>query len=273
MFINRLSPSKLKCYNDCKLKYKLRYIDYLDEDFNPNTNTDALQYGSYIHKIFEDGNDATTIEELQTIAADLRDSYHFGPEKDKNTQKNLRNFLALQEKLRSKCEDVSTEMFFAVEVGDDITLNGIIDRIVKNEKGEYLVIDYKTSKQAISKMDMFKDPQMIIYAFAIHKMFNVPYSKIRVAHYYPHLDKIVDLTYTSGHININIKKALKKVWDIRKRKKDDFFAEPNRYCRWCGYYDICPKGNGSEQLLQETVMEHKEKKKAEKAEAKKKFPV
>jgi RecB family exonuclease len=271
MFINRLSPSKLKVYSDCKLKYKLRYIDYLDEDFNPNTNTDALQYGSYIHKVFEDGNDATTIEELQTLAADLRENYQFGPEKDKNTQKSLENFLALQEKLRSKCEEVSTEMNFAVDVGNDITLNGIIDRIVKNENGDYLVIDYKTSKQAISKMDMFKDPQMIIYAFAIHKMFDVPYSKIKVAHYYPHLDKLVDMSYTSGHINVHIKKALKKVWDIRKRKKDDFFAEPNRFCRWCGYYDICPKGNGSEQLLQETVNEHKEKRKAEKA--KKDFPV
>jgi RecB family exonuclease len=52
MFINKVSPSKIKVYDECKLKYKFKYIDYLPEK---DTNTDALQFGSYIHKIFEDG--------------------------------------------------------------------------------------------------------------------------------------------------------------------------------------------------------------------------
>lgn len=266
MFINKLSPSKLQVYSDCKLKYKLRYIERLSEDLNPNLNTDALQYGSYIHKIFEDGNDATTIEELEQLAEDLRPNYHFPDEKMKNTQKSLENFLALQEKLRSKTEDVSTEMAFSVDCGNDIALNGIIDRVVKNENGEYLVIDYKTSKRAKTKMDLFKDPQMVIYAFAIAQMFKVPVNKIRCAHYYPHLDKLVDIQYTQAHVNNEVKKAIQKVWEIRKKKADEFPPRPNTFCRWCPFYTVCPKGEGSEKLLSEALAADKEKKAAKKTE-------
>ena len=59
MFINKVSPSKIKAYLECKKKYKFRYIDKLYEVYNKNSNTDALQFGSFIHKVFEDGVHAT----------------------------------------------------------------------------------------------------------------------------------------------------------------------------------------------------------------------
>ena len=53
MFINTISNSKRDTFNQCKLKYRYRYVERIaDYDLS---NTDALHFGSYIHKIFEDG--------------------------------------------------------------------------------------------------------------------------------------------------------------------------------------------------------------------------
>lgn len=240
-------------YDTCKLQYKLKYIDYLPDDYNGITNTDALQYGSYIHKIFEDGVEAKEVDELFTLATTLRKNYHFGPEKDKATEGNLKNFFHLNERLASKTVHIAAEQSFAIEIKDGFAINGIIDRIVKNKAGEYLVIDYKTSKRSMTKTEMYNDPQMVMYAFAISKMYNVPTSKVRVAHYYPHKDLLVDIKYTTAHVNNFMRKLVEKIWEIRKRKKSEFFPEVNQYCKWCGYYDICPRGQGTERILRETL--------------------
>lgn len=253
MFIKRISPSKLKVYDTCKLQYKLKYIDFLPEEYNSTQNTDALEYGKYIHKIFEDGMGETDVKKLQEIADKVKPNYRVTPEKDKNTEASIKNFAKLNEKLATACEDVSAEKSFAIEIKDNYAINGVIDRIVKNQDGEYLVIDYKTSKRAVKKTDLYTDEQMIMYAFAVSYLYKVPIEKIRLAHYYPHLDKLVDIRYERGKINNFMRKLTDKVWKIRKAKKDDFFAEPNRLCRFCGFYDICPKGLGSDRVLKETL--------------------
>ena len=65
MFINTISESKSKIFKECQLKYRYRYVDRFKEE---SKNTDALHFGSYIHKIFEDGYQATTLNDLTVIA-------------------------------------------------------------------------------------------------------------------------------------------------------------------------------------------------------------
>ena len=68
MYIKGFSPSKLNTFDECQLKYKYKYIHYLKEMYNEKASKDALQYGSYIHKILEDGVHCTTVEELREHA-------------------------------------------------------------------------------------------------------------------------------------------------------------------------------------------------------------
>ena len=106
-------------------------------------STDALQFGSYIHKIFEDGVDAESVDELMEHATRLRNSYQFTG-RAADIVKCVTNFHKFNGALT---ESVSTEMKFKVEVIPDLEVNGIIDRVVKGSEGGYLVIDYKTSKR------------------------------------------------------------------------------------------------------------------------------
>jgi len=238
MFISQLSASKLNTYNECQLKYKLRYHDRLDPVFNEGLNTDALHYGSFVHKVLEDGLNEDTVEGLMKIAEKERKNYEFNNSKLKNFNDILVNFLKLNAQLS---ETVSVEEIFKIDIGDDMALNGIIDRVVKGENGKYLVIDYKTSKRAKKKVELFQDDQMKMYTYAVSKLYKVPISKIVVAHYYPHYDKLV--TFSRQDIAFFLRKAKEKMWQIRKKKGPDFFASRNMFCNWCGYKDVCPVFN------------------------------
>ena len=260
MFINKVSPSKIKVYDECKLKYKFKYIDYLPEK---ETNTDALQFGSFIHKVLEEGVTATTEEELFEIAKIVKSQYKFDEDaRERQTVKCIKNFVNFNNSL-SSCEQVSTEQMFAVELKQGYAVNGIIDRVVKSQDGNYLVIDYKTSKRASTKRQLFHDPQMLLYAYAISVLYKVPIASVTLAHYYPHLDKLVNIKFSEPHVLMYMKKLTQKIWEIRKKKKDDFFPQVNQFCDWCGYRDMCPKQNPTTHLAEyaEAVKNKKPRKK------------
>tara|TARA_R110000744_G_scaffold186985_5_gene306429 strand:+ start:259 stop:1059 length:801 start_codon:yes stop_codon:yes gene_type:complete len=257
MFINKVSPSKLKTYLECKAKYKFKYVEYLRDIYNPNSNTNALQFGSYVHKILELGVNATTLLELQDLAKSLRKNYKFSSAKEKDMDKILKNFLSLNERLE---ETVSTEFPFEIDMPDDVKANGIIDRVVKGKTGKYLVIDYKTSRRPATKESLFKDPQMLMYAYAIAKMYNAPLEDVTVAHYYPHLDKIISICYGTTQVSLFLRELKERVWEIRKKKKEDLNPSLNQFCDWCQYKTLCPEFGGTPKMLEEAKAAEKIKK-------------
>ena len=253
MFIKGFSPSKLNTFDECQKKFLYKYVHYLPEDYNDNTSQDALQYGSYIHKILEDGVEAESVEELKEHAIRLRPNYQFeGREED--TLKCIKNFFRFNSKLT---ESLSTEMKFKVEVLPDLEVNGIIDRVVKGETGKLLVIDYKTSKREKTKRELYMDPQLMIYTAAIAQMFELRVTDVTVAHYYPLTGNLVSVKYTPSHIASFLKKVDQKKWDIRKKKADDFKPRLNQFCDWCGYKNLCPKFGGTEKMLEEAISARK----------------
>lgn len=240
MFIKTISESKRQTFNQCKLKYNFRYVERIPDP--EEANTEALHFGSYIHKILEDGVAATSEEELTRIAEDVRGSYKVSKKYDGKDSQCISNFLKFNANLK---ETVATEMVFEVEIKDDISLNGVIDRVIKGTNGGYLVIDYKTSKREKSKIDLYQDSQLKGYVYAIHKMYNVPIKNIVAAHYYPLTNNFVDVTYSVPQINAHVKKITDEVWKIRKSKKEDMKPSRNEFCSWCQYQTICPEFNDS----------------------------
>ena len=142
MYIKTISESKYQTFKQCKLKYRYRYVERLPEP--EESNTDALHFGSYIHKILEDGVNAKTQEELVQIAEEVKGTYKVSEKYSGKDLKCIQNFLKFNEQLENT---VACELVFEVPVKDDITLNGVIDRVIKGKDGGYLVIDYKTSKR------------------------------------------------------------------------------------------------------------------------------
>jgi RecB family exonuclease len=240
MFINTISNSKRDTFAQCKLKYRYKYVDRLKE--YDLSNTDALHFGSYIHKIFEDGAGATELSELKRLAEEQKENYKFSSEYNKKIEPCLKNFL----RLNASFPEVGTsELHFDLEIADKITLNGYIDRIIKGQDGGCLVIDYQTGKRQKSKVELYQDQQLKGYVYAVHKLYDVPLNKITAAHYYPVTDTFVNVQYTANQIHAHIRSVVDDVWKIRKSKKEDLVPMRNNFCNWCQYKSLCPEFNDS----------------------------
>ena len=106
--------------------------------------------------------------------------------------------------------------------------------------------------------------QMRGYTYAIHKLYNVPYSDIVAAHYYPITDTFVHVSYGVPQINAYLNTVRDEVWKIRKAKKIDLTPVQNDFCNWCAFKSICPEFTDPF-----TVGKRLEEIKQQKAEAKK----
>lgn len=212
-------------------------------------NKDALNFGSYIHKILELGYEKTELKDLLTIAEESKKLYKIPEEKEAKTEICLRNFLQFNSALT---ETVGIELVYEIKHDEknDISLNGIIDRIVKSPEGEYLVVDYKTSKRELKKHELYQDHQMQGYAYAVHKLFKVPLDKITVAHFYPVTGNLVSVKYSWPQISSYLRKKTETVWNIRKKKTDEFPPSKNQYCWWCGYSGLCPEFSSPQKITE-----------------------
>lgn len=220
------------------MKYCFRYVDRLPEP--EEANTEALHFGSYIHKVLEEGVEATTQDELEKIAEDVKGTWTISEKYDGKDSVCFRNFLEFNSGLKGS---IATELVFEVPVKDDITLNGVIDRVIKGKDGGYLVIDYKTSKREKSKVDLYQDSQLKGYVYAISKLYDVPVKNIVAAHYYPLTNNFVHVQYSVPQINAHVKNIVDEVWKIRKKKKADLKPSRNDFCNWCAYKGLCPEYN------------------------------
>jgi len=264
MFIKTISESKYQTFKECKLKYRYRYVDRLPEP--GAANTEALHFGSYIHQVLEEGVEAKDLAELEELSKGIKGSYKVSKKYDGKDLICFRNFLKFNAKL-GKTEGI--ELVFEVPLEGDITLNGVIDRIIKGSDGGYLVIDYKTSKREKSRVELYQDSQLKGYAYAVHKLYNVPLSKITAAHYYPLTNNFVHVKYSIPQINAHVKTVVKKVWDIRKAKKEDMRPSRNQFCDWCVWQKKhCPEFSDG-YSVQKAVEESKQEKKRLNEEKKK----
>tara|TARA_R110000782_G_scaffold184388_2_gene274673 strand:+ start:34489 stop:35361 length:873 start_codon:yes stop_codon:yes gene_type:complete len=245
MFINSISASKSDVIDQCLWKYYLRYV--LRYPGFGSKNEDALNFGSFIHKVFEEGYKLKDFKSLLKVAEAERPTYRVPFRENDRMKACLENFLSWNQKLG---ETVATEGAYKIplDVERDIEFIGIIDRVIKGTDGSYLVIDYKTSKREKKKKDLLNDKQLMGYAFAIHRTYNIPYDKIYCSHYYPLSNNFVSVRFSKFQIFQWEKKEIDKVWKIRKKKKDEFYSQRNVFCDWCEYQPACDKFNCSSEV-------------------------
>lgn len=246
MYISAISASRSDIIDECLWKYYLKYVEYLKG--NKKKNEESLNFGSYIHKIFEICYNTDDRKIFEKVAEEHKSTYGIQFGMKPQTEKCIDNFLKFNASLNK--EHVSTEMAFEVFLDEknDIKFRGVIDRIIKGTDGGYLVIDYKTSKRQKTKTELLTDKQMCGYAYAMNLLYGVPYSKIWCGHYYPLTNTFVTVQFTSMQVYQWKKKEIEKVWRIRKLKKGQFPAQRNQFCDFCEFKEgYCIKFNSQEE--------------------------
>jgi len=235
----RTSYSALNTFQTCGLKYKFQNIDKIK---TPKSK-EAI-FGTIIHSVLKFLHTPQaippTIEEVLEYYNNLWNSEIYEDKQEEvavlsNGVRILQDYYAKNNPKNFNIIDLETR--FNLDITEDITLAGIIDRIDKLEDGSFEIIDYKTGKKLPSQQDIDNDFQLSIYNMAITDRWPKLDQPIKLSLYYlKHGIKLSSLRTPE-----QIAQTKQIILDIIEEiKKGNFVPTPNALCDWCGYQKECP---------------------------------
>ncbi len=258
---SRFSYSQLAGFSKCPYQYKLSYIMRV-----PIFGKAVFSYGKTMHATLEEffklvvgkqqskqtdlftknskktgkqkiGN-LVSFDELMGLFESvwLDEWYEDKEQKEKyytQAKKTLKIFYSQIKDQVNQTED--TEKPFNLKI-DNYTLRGVIDRIDRTEKGELVIVDYKTGKpKEQGKLGPEDKMQLLIYQIAAEEVLQEKVDKL----IYYYLDNNSSVEFIGQEkdkekVKNNISNLIKKI------NQSDFVATPNHFiCKFCDFSKIC----------------------------------
>ncbi|HOU79070.1 MAG TPA: PD-(D/E)XK nuclease family protein [Candidatus Pacearchaeota archaeon] len=258
------SHSRLSTFEQCPLKYKLRYIDKIKPEIE---KTIEAHLGSSVHdtlewiynSVKENSEKSPTLDEIinhyiKIWKKDLTQNILIV--KKQLTQADYFNkgiqFLAdyYQEYYPFKDGTIECEKEITIKLDENTQIKGFIDRLVYDlENNRYEIHDYKTAGTLPSQEKMDQDRQLALYSIAIKELYGQDKEVLLVWHYLAYNHKIISKR-TREQLE-NLKEETKNlIKDIQNTKV--FLPNKSILCEWCEYKSICPEWNFE---IQEKVSE------------------
>ena len=241
-----LSKSSLSCFLQCPQKYKLLYVDNL-QDVIPRSpqaqrglNVHEFCFQSYDHLKIVSGSlvyDVDWVDEKLSLANG--EESHF-----------LRNFLQMEEERWEICKEMAPknpEEYFIPFMREKrlenkgLEIVGIVDRVDKKFNGNFCVVDIKTEKPDYRPWRLTElRREMAFYKILVECSGELPEGKCveDFAIYYPHdnsvlYEKFSTLTLTALRKNMGYMRGA-----IGRK---DFPCRVTIYCRYCECVNLgCP---------------------------------
>ncbi len=249
------SHSKLDTFEQCRLKYKYRYIDKIVPEI---PKTIEAHFGIVIHKTLEwfynkimEG----TIPSINDLIFYYSDTW--GEEYDPNIEiidksQTLEGYFNrgvefltsyYTKNFPFKDNTIGTEEKIEISLGEtgEIKLVGYVDRLVHNlEKDEIEIHDYKTTNSVLMKEKIENSRQLALYSIGIKEIFGREKNVSMVWHFLAH-----DVKFSSRKTNEELEELKKEVVELIKRIESttDFPANVSRLCDWCDFRNICTARN------------------------------
>jgi len=238
----KLSYSQLEDYKTCPWKYRYKYVLKI-----PAPPTPPMSFGISLHETLREfeirrmRGENITLADLLAIFAQhfLSGGYRDPKEKEayrRRGKKMLRDFYNKYGK--KLLPAFMVEKDFEIKIGGKI-LAGRIDRIGKDKKGNYEIIDFKTGEASQENMEKLKkraqsDDQLLLYTIAAKEALGIE-------------PKAVSLFYLDNGEKVEVKLSGE---EIKKRKSEietriksiasgDFHATPGPQCVPCPFNKIC----------------------------------
>lgn len=243
----KLSVSSSGTYDECARKYRYQYIDKL-----PRKSHDYQDVGNFVHEVlqsFHDGLRFSVVPLDQWAPLMTKCCVDNWPKwKDKlNMEAQEKSHGLLKEYFRYLKDTglpnvIATEEKFTIELGSDLIVRGVIDRVDLKEDGTYVISDYKTGKSKY-----LDDFQLKVYGMALQQ--RVPEVTSFVGEYIVLSEgpKIKSYKLTTADIDEARNELLRIAHEIRTDKTWD--PKPTRLCNWCDFQEVCPAAYGKSQLV------------------------
>lgn len=242
----RLSVSKTKCFLQCKKQFEFSYILKM-----PKKDRDYHIFGKFCHKVLEDFHNAyikldSTLpfnQEMGNAFKGASKEYHgkMTPEMKKECWVIIDQYLKIvsdDKKNNLSANVLSCEKAFNFNIGNNVVLNGMIDRVQLDADNVVHVCDYKTSKnKKYLKNDFF---QLLTYAYVM-LLDNPDLEKVRASY----IMLRHDFEYITTEFSIEDIMKIKDQYieyanQIRTEK--EYAPNPTALCSYCDFLNECPEG-------------------------------
>lgn len=245
------SHSQLSTYEECPLKYKLRYRDKIKRDVE---SVEAF-LGSTVHEALKKCYDHVRLARLATLD-ELLDSY------DNLWQQNWHDGIVITRKgvtaddyraLGRKMIEtyyqrhapfdqditIGTEMRirFSLDDGGRYQFQGVIDRLARTQGGIYHIHDYKTSAYLPSQEDIDNDRQLAFYQIGVQKRW-LGVQEIQLIWHYLAFDCRLVSQRSQEKIAELAEETIRLIDELEAT--EEFLPKESDYCKWCEYPDLCP---------------------------------
>lgn len=250
------SHSKIGCFEQCPLKFKLKYIDRIEPDIE---KTIEAHLGSVVHDTLEwlykqvEKKEIPSIDKvIEYFSEKWEKDMTKGTEiiKPEMTEKDYFNkgveFLISYYMKNQPFNDgtLECEKKVVLDLDDygEYKIIGYIDRLAYNqETGQYEIHDYKTANNMPEKTSIENDRQLALYSIAIKELFDISDSNqiSLIWHYLAHNQKIHSKRTDTEIENLK-KETLEKIKEIEETQKTgEFPACPSILCNWCEFKNTC----------------------------------
>lgn len=311
-YLPKYSYSKLELFDQCKYKYKLKYIDH---NYVVDADSIILDLGTIAHKgyelkgqkliekdlkLYELEENLNKIIKIRQIADDedllkaeneikqqiekvrntdidyeeiLKSVFYGCFEENKGSNHGLflkgveeikkkhfmefytpcsKTGLTYDEKMKIYIDGlkrpmdgdwriIAVEQPFEIVYNNRCILHGYIDRIDMNSKGEYRVVDYKTSKAIYDEKKIKTPLQMVIYSLACKEIYGQ--YPVECLYDFIFIDK-KQLGGSKGYIVRGEKKLNSILDDIDSCfNNTEYIPSPTPLCYWCDFTAHSPLAN------------------------------
>lgn len=207
------SVSKLQCFEQCKNKYKLTYIDKVQLEEQPHLNK-----GKAIHSMLEDFNNLEIV--CNFINSKIGKKYY---NVIKDAKKEVKIGLKIENRHLMSCDFDDPNCLF----------HGIADVINGN-----IICDYKTGK---AKEYEYQD-WLQLEAYAVWLFINYDYEEVHVSYLYIEHDTENEKVIKKSEVNDIVKKLLTKIKNVIDYDKSPTLEyNVTALCDYCQCNKYCQK--------------------------------
>lgn len=244
------SHSRLSTFEQCKIKYKFKYIDKLTPDYDSSIERFL---GKKVHETLE-----WVYKHAKERKFDLDDLIKYYIEswnegynssikivKEENNAehyfnrgiKYLINYFLKHSPFIDNTIATEKRIYVTLDENKEYKLLGFIDRLVHHEdKNIFEIHDYKTGAIK-SQEELDKDRQLALYSLAIRDSFENVEDVHLIWHFLDH-DKQITSKRTLEQLEELKKDIIQLINKIESTQ--EFDPNPSVLCNWCEYRTYCP---------------------------------
>jgi len=245
---NVYSFSRVKCFHQCPLRYRYRYLQGLKEAFRSiesflgNVVHETLEWMYAERDLGSATDEASMLDKFAASWSERRDDSVaiIRVEDDEGDYLKLgREMLVrfLHDTFeRDLSETVALEQRLSVRLSDTVVLTGFADRVGRTDQGRLFVVDYKTSKNEGNGSEFSEGLQAPLYAACILRHHGER-EVLAGYHYLRH-----GTTRWQAVDRERATRLLQRFLDLANESEaaGDFPARPGILCAWCGFNASCP---------------------------------